>query len=665
MSLDNIPQDLRASSRWVLYRLEDHTGDSGKILEKRKVPYDAKTGRPANHADFDKWSDFPAAVANFDRELFPGPSFLKHHDKRGVGLVIGAPFIAMDFDKCRDPETGVIEPWAQEWLSEVNSYTELSPSKTGFHIWFKGAPPYPEGHHKDGVEIYSTKRYYTVTGEALNDLPLREVDPSTVASWYARVKQGRHPTEATSSYHPTSQRIKLFQDGLWTEAATGDGKTDLSKAVHQFLMLLARDLLFDRAEIERQFKLSKTYLETHWQEKWQRLRESELDLAITKGREVARRQLSRINQVKEPPQYALTVIRGSESKREHLRYLWEPYLPLAKLVHLAGNSSQGKSPVTIDWLARLTRGLEWPDGKPNEHGPRSAILLNIEDDLADTILPRFDLAGGDDAKLFYVKGTKVKEGDSEVEVMVALDRDLSRIAEFARSIPDLSVIVIDPITNYLGGSEMNAEQEIRAILTPLAMLAAELKIVLITVGHFNRRLTGTDPLHRIMGAAAFAGVARAVFVFGPDPDLEDPHAHIITPARGALTDLALKYHTAVKTMTWENEESKVLQICWDGTSRASAEDAVDPQTRQQKTRNTEAAALLRDFLSKGKKKSTECLDFLKNSGFEGVNSSRVCQKAGARKEKSKGTKASAWYWFLPTSAKMFPPPESDPSKSEF
>src|SRR5215470_5802852 len=58
----------------------------------------------------------------------------------------------------------------------------------------------------------------------------------------------------------------------------------------------------------------------------------------------------------------LIVIRGDEVEEKPLRWTWEPYLPLGKLVHFGGNSSQAKSPVTIDLAARISVGTQWLDG---------------------------------------------------------------------------------------------------------------------------------------------------------------------------------------------------------------------------------------------------------------------------------------------------------------
>src|SRR5215469_734299 len=160
----------------------------------------------------------------------------------------------------------------------------------------------------------------------------------------------------------------------------------------------------------------------------------------------------------------LIVIRGDKAAEKPLRWMWKPYLPIGKLVHFGGNSSQAKSPVTVDLAARISIGANWPDDTPNMIGSRSVILLNVEDDLEDTILPRYRLAGGDKTKLYYVKGTRAT-ADSERGVILA--EDMHKLTNLAQSFPDLGLIVIDPITNYLGSSKMNAEEQIRALLTPL------------------------------------------------------------------------------------------------------------------------------------------------------------------------------------------------------
>jgi len=348
----------------------------------------------------------------------------------------------------------------------------------------------------------------------------------------------------------------------------------------------------------------------------------------------------------------LIVVRGDDVAEKPLRWMWKPYLPLGKLVHFGGNSSQAKSPVTVDLAARISVGGDWPDGTRNELGPRSVILLNIEDDLEDTILPRFRLAGGDKSKLSYVKGTRLHIGESKpLERGVILAADMEHLATHARDLRDLGLIVIDPVTNYLGGAKMNAEEDVRTILTPIANLAAELGIVAITVGHFNRREKGTDPLHRMMGAAAFSGVARAVYAFGPDPEEESKYCHVMSVVRSCGGEgSALRYRTELVSENCPNSfPTEIVKVVWTGKSDATAEDVVDSASSLEKTREHEAALMLRNLLRDGKKSATECTALLKAEGYdlEKLNAGRIRRKAGADSKKFPGDRHYSWFLLSP------------------
>ncbi len=150
---NNVPEELRRRRQWVLWRYEERDG------KQTKVPYDARTGKKkrASTADSETWSTFGAAV----RALELSPS---GYD--GVGFVFssGDPYAGVDLDKCRDPETGEIEEWAAEIVASLGGYVEGSPSGTGVHIVVRGEAP---NKKRGDIEAYSSRRYFTVTGDAI------------------------------------------------------------------------------------------------------------------------------------------------------------------------------------------------------------------------------------------------------------------------------------------------------------------------------------------------------------------------------------------------------------------------------------------------------------------------------------------------------------------
>jgi primase-polymerase (primpol)-like protein len=157
VKLSMIPKDLQEYSNWVNWRLEKRDG------KQAKIPVDPKSGQNARSDNPETWGTFSEAV-----------KYLTANKKKVAGIgfeFTGSPFSGIDLDRCLDPQTGVIEPWAGEIVEEMNSYTEVSPGGTGLHILIKGKPP--AGRRRRGhIEIYGEARYFAITGQHLEGTPL-------------------------------------------------------------------------------------------------------------------------------------------------------------------------------------------------------------------------------------------------------------------------------------------------------------------------------------------------------------------------------------------------------------------------------------------------------------------------------------------------------------
>src|SRR5262249_47276789 len=151
------------------------------------------------------------------------------------------------------------------------------------------------------------------------------------------------------------------------------------------------------------------------------------------------------------------------------------------------------------------------------------------------------------------------------------------------------------------------------ILMPIADLARELKVCMVTIGHLRKNGHGykDDPLQAMMGAGAFTGVARSVWAFGKDPDEDSPYAHIMTPCRGAVAEGGYKYQTEEETLVINGVRSKVVKVVWDGKTTATAEQAVNAQSEEEKTAEKEAADLIHDFLQHGRRAAEDCQEHLR------------------------------------------------------
>jgi hypothetical protein len=114
--------DLAHRPMWVGWRTELRGG------KKTKVPYDPVTGAPARSNDPKSWATLAEAEAwAIENGGSVGLMFAPVGDNLHMG--------GIDLDTCRNPETGDIEPWAQEVIDRLRTYAEVSPSETGVKLF--------------------------------------------------------------------------------------------------------------------------------------------------------------------------------------------------------------------------------------------------------------------------------------------------------------------------------------------------------------------------------------------------------------------------------------------------------------------------------------------------------------------------------------------------
>lgn len=150
-----VPTALRDIEQWVCWRTRDRGGE-----KPTKVPINPTTGSFASTTDPHTWTSYDDAYAAGQEK------------QAGLGFVFTAddPFVGVDLDHCRDPESGTFESWAAELIGQLDSYTEVSPSGTGCHVLCRGTMP-PGRNRSGDVEMYTDSRFFTVTGDHVTGTP--------------------------------------------------------------------------------------------------------------------------------------------------------------------------------------------------------------------------------------------------------------------------------------------------------------------------------------------------------------------------------------------------------------------------------------------------------------------------------------------------------------
>lgn len=255
------PKDLASLKQWICWRMEPNP----KGGKDNKIPYNPHNGKKASSTNAQNWATLENALAARDRYLYTGLGFVFTNEAGIVGV---------DIDHCRNPETGELNEIATAILERISTYTEISPSGTGLHIFVKGKmPENGNKNSRNGVEMYAHSRYFTMTGirlanttdEVAEDngtlawIHTTYIKPKTKKSSSKKSKKGGKRAALTDEevlekarVADNGEQFDALWDGRWTELYASQSEAD---------MALCCKLAFwtgkNREQMDRLFRQSK------------------------------------------------------------------------------------------------------------------------------------------------------------------------------------------------------------------------------------------------------------------------------------------------------------------------------------------------------------------------------------------------------------------------
>lgn len=188
---------------------------------------------------------------------------------------------------------------------------------------------------------------------------------------------------------------------------------------------------------------------------------------------------------------------------EAIRWLWNGWLAKGKLHIFAGQAGTGKTTIAIALASTITKGGRFPDGSLSPIG--SILIWSGEDSPADTLVPRLMAAGADLSKVHFVGETMANHELRSFDPAT----DMQPLLIKASSIPDLALLIIDPIVNAVAG-DSHKNGEVRRALQPVVDFGERLNCAVLGITHFSKGGQGKDPLERVTGSLAFGALARIV-----------------------------------------------------------------------------------------------------------------------------------------------------------
>jgi putative DNA primase/helicase len=285
----------------------------------------------------------------------------------------------------------------------------------------------------------------------------------------------------------------------------------------------------------------------------------------------------------------------------------------------------------------ISRAGYWPRGEGQ--APRGEVLiLNFEDDQADTTVPRLMAENADLSAIHFLVGVPDEKGARSFD----LGRDTERMSAFLALHPQVRLVIIDPITACMIGTDSHKNSEVRAALHPLAEVAQRHRVCIVAITHLNKG-SGMKAMHRVTGSIAFTAAARVVFLVSKDDADPDGERNLFLPIKNNLGDdrTGLSFRTEVIQLTPEVAAPKII---WEDTVTVSADDALTPPN-DGKDALKDAKEFLSSLLAAGPVPAGQVFDDAKDAGV-GVRALKAA-KLKLKVQSRKAGMTGPWEWSLP------------------
>ena len=196
-----------------------------------------------------------------------------------------------------------------------------------------------------------------------------------------------------------------------------------------------------------------------------------------------------------------------------------------ELTLLTGDGGTNKSSLSHAITHILVNGGRWPLGGFEYMGenvtPQGEVLIMCgEEGLSTSIVPRLKLQGTNRSKVGVVDLATDFDENGNVLGGIATFSDHLRLIERAirkRGPGKVCMLIVDPLTGYLGIENQNSESEVRPVLLSMVQMARRLEIAICAIMHLNKKVDSAAA-DRILGSVAFKNVSRVSMSVVKDPD---------------------------------------------------------------------------------------------------------------------------------------------------
>lgn len=295
-------------------------------------------------------------------------------------------------------------------------------------------------------------------------------------------------------------------------------------------------------------------------------------------------------------------------------WLWKDVVAFRKITLFAGEPGVGKSQLLLYIANILSNGLKF-HFQATKIEPQNILIFSGEDHAEDTITPRLMALNANIDRIHHVKGIKKidKGGNAYFDVICLIEN----IFELEQKIiaNKYKLIIVDPISLYLGSVDEYKNKEIRSALCMLTALAERHNLAIILNSHFSKRSGNVtkSAIDRVMGSIGLAAAARIVFGILKDPD--NPKKRLFLPIKNNIGPDEIGYSYEIKQIILDNN-ILTSRIEWlNEKIDKTANDILNPPLKIESPKLEAAKDFLAEILRNGPMLLNEVRKKFTDQGF--------------------------------------------------
>lgn len=510
-----IPPQLIGLNQWVCW------GAEGEPLKR---PYNPRNSYPAAAGKPDTWADFETAVYAVRDGKYKGIGF--QFNSNGI--------VGIDIDHCI--KDGTLDAWAAKWVERLDSYTEISPSGEGLHVFCIGKLP-GQAIKRPEAEMYEKDRYFTVTGKVYGGAkPLRSAQ-TEIEELYkelrnmAKESQEKRLNSRVSHFSVVANdkylQTGLERDGSFVSLWRGDRPNGNESADDMALLnKLAYWCSCDPEKMQAAFFESWHYNSKDEAHKRKAQRMDYLPRSIERAiqdcsrtaaednkayieQKAAQREPKGVlvaseykNKPKQSGGVKAILARASEIPYEPPRWTIAPYFQRGKGTLIQGDNGSGKTAFICGVVAHVTTGRALLDNEVD--APGNVLMLSVEDDLP-VLRGRVEASGGNLDRVFFMTNAAGMTFTSpEVETAI---REINA-----------KMVVFDPFQAFLGaGVDMFRANETRPQLAKLFEVCDRADCACVIIAHMVKS-GDRSPVNKALGSVDIPAAMRSILQLVRNPD---------------------------------------------------------------------------------------------------------------------------------------------------